>query len=222
MFFDGLLASYPPAIGPPLLDEFLEILKGSVYEFFDDLQRNTLVPDKPSIHPYIRNLDPIALDLIFNLMTKRKNVLRRTYYVSDLYNYYGCLLMFDTIIAVGERILQFGRKSLYKQYSTNIKLQIADIIFLKERMVNKFTEDNSTDINNVNVNSILMYERITRVSSFDQFLREAPDKQCAICLEKDISEEDFSVLEYCRHIFCTPCIWGWIEARYVQYLSYIF
>ena len=208
VLIDSLLASHRGTFDPPLPEVVLDKIKESVYEFFDSLGRTTWVQDGQSIHPSIANLDVTTLDLIFNLMSERRILLQRAVAVSYLIHYSGHLLFFDTIIAIGERILMISLSNLY---NTNIRIKISYINSLKVKMVNKFKSQNPGKLSGMKYISI--YERLAKLSSTEQLLSEAPDKLCAICLKDDISLTNFSFLDKCCHIFCSPCILKWVKSR---------
>lgn len=171
-------------------------------------------------HPVLNNMTSPSLDLVITLLCTDKGVFDSAFQeVSDADAHFGDLMLLMT--ASKMCYILKGRNNYLAPHFIDHILEIEDIVmelYGKHDEVRKKTMlvVGPTVIEPFGSN--IVWNKLLSFSSYSELKESIPDLTCSICIDSDIAEDDFAILDSCRHVFCTACISKWFENGYDLHL----
>lgn len=145
-----------------------------------------------TVHPILNEMKSPSIDLAITLICSQKHVIDLVQQETDNVANHALL---TTVVAMNNILIRRNicLGSHLCQIISTIKQKLYSMDHEKFKI---FARDN-------------FCKKMKTFSSCSELMDCIPDKKCAICLESDISADDFAILDNCRHIFCAPCISLW-------------
>lgn len=195
--------------------ERLQIVRNAVMKFHLPVLSKSWYRDcqrYKALHPILHKMKSSSLDLIITLICAQK-------YVVDLVLqnnisvevFVGNHILLATVYAMNH-ILAARDMFLAPHIKGNI-MPILHILNKLNSMYHGILEKYILDLGPDKNGDQDFKNKKLRFSSPDELMGNIPDNECSICINVDITSQDFALLDNCKHVFCPPCISMWFERR---------
>ena len=201
--------------------EHLQSLSNAVLKFHQPYVINSSLSwnGQKLKHPILMNAKSSSLDLIITLICARKAVIDSVIEGVHHHNVYHVNEILLTTVAVMSKILANRCHYLAPHIEKTVleidkkKLEIVKIRFGNSNIPSFQQSPKLVARPMAKEIQHSVWKKLFTFTTYSGLRKTIADKMCSICINEDITGDDFAILDNCRHVFCSPCISKWFQNK---------